>query len=110
MGEESRMRKVIFFTEFENFHKALDQFDVKSFTGKKVPVKIHMGEIRNKYFPKPEFVRIVIDELKKVHVDPYLFDTTVAYSGLRNSKTGYQKLAKINGFTVKKIGCNVMWL
>jgi len=108
MGEESRMRKVIFFTEFENFHKALDQFDVKSFTGKKVPVKIHMGEIRNKYFPKPEFVRIVIDELKKVHVDPYLFDTTVAYSGLRNSKTGYQKLAKINGFTVKKIGCNVI--
>jgi len=108
MGEENWMNKVIFFTDFENLHRALDQFNIKSFTGKKIPVKIHMGEIKNKYFPKPEFVRSVIDVLKKINVDPYLFDTTVAYSGLRHSKTGYQKLAKIHGFTLKKVGCDVI--
>ena len=102
------MNKVIFFTDIENLHRALDHFNIKSFTGKKIPVKIHMGEIKNKYFPKPEFVRSVIDELKKINVDPYLFDTTVAYSGLRHSKTGYQKLAKIHGFTLKKVGYDVI--
>jgi hypothetical protein len=37
-----------------------------------------------------------------------LFDTTVAYPGLRSSKTGYKKLARIHGFTNKKVGCDVV--
>jgi len=102
------MSKVIFFTYLEKFHDALAHFDIKSFAGKKVPVKLHMGELKNKYFPKPEFVKYVIDELKISHVDPYLFDTTVAYSGLRSSKTGYKKLTKIHGFTMEKVGCDVI--
>jgi len=108
MGENSRMKKVIFFTELEKLHEALKSFDIQNFAGKKVPVKLHMGEIKNKYYPKPDFVKLVIDELKKDNVDPYLFDTTVAYPGLRRSKSGYQKLAKIHGFTLKKVGCNVV--
>ncbi len=102
------MSKVIFFTDFKKFHDALDQFNIESFAGKKIPVKLHMGELKNKYFPKPEFVKHVIDELKMAHVEPYLFDTTVAYTGLRHSKTGYRKLAKIHGFTMKKVGCDVI--
>ncbi|MFW6120488.1 MAG: DUF362 domain-containing protein [Petrotogales bacterium] len=102
------MKKVVFFTNLEKLHDAIENFDIQNFTSKKVPVKLHMGEIRNKYFPKPVFVKIVIDELKKYKVDPYLFDTTVAYPGLRHSKSGYQKLAKIHGFTLKKVGCNVV--
>ena len=102
------MSSVIFFTDSEKFHDALVHFNIESFSGKKVPVKLHMGELKNKYFPKPKFVKHVIDELKMVHVEPYLFDTTVAYSGLRHSKTGYQKLAKIHGFTLKKVGCDVI--
>ena len=102
------MSKVIFFTDLEKFHDALAHFNIESFAGKKVPVKLHMGELKNKYFPKPEFVKHVIDELKMAHVEPYLFDTTVAYTGLRHSKTGYRKLAKIHGFTMKKVGCDVI--
>jgi len=78
MGEESGMSNVIFFTDLEKFHDALAHFNIESFAEKKVPVKLHMGELKNKYFPKPEFVKHVIDELKMVHVEPYLFDTTVA--------------------------------
>ena len=101
------MKKVIFFTDFKKLHEALEHFDIQDFAGKKVPVKLHMGELKNKYFPRPDFVKQVVDELKKIPADPYLFDTTVSYTGLRHSKTGYLKLAKIHGFTKKKIGCNV---
>jgi len=102
------MSSVIFFTDSEKFHDALVHFNIESFSGKKVPVKLHMGELKNKYFPKPKFVKHVIDELKMVHVEPYLFDTTVAYNGLRHSETGYRKLAKMHGFTLKEIGCDVV--
>jgi len=108
MGKESRMKKVVFFTDLKKLHEALVSFNIQSFAGKKVPVKLHMGEDKNKYYPKPDFVKHVVDELKKVPADPYLFDTTVAYTGLRHSKTGYLKLAKIHGFTKKKVGCNVV--
>jgi len=102
------MKKVIFFTDEKNLHNALEDFDIENFSDKKVPVKLHMGELKNKYYPKPNFVKLIIDELKRVRTYPYLLDTTVAYSGLRHSKTGYEKLAKIHGFTLKKIGCNVI--
>jgi len=108
MGEESWMSKVIFFTDENKLHSALEQFDIKSFSGKPVPVKLHMGEMKNKYFLKPEFVKLVVDELKKVEADPYLFDTTVAYPGLRHYVSGYQQLARIHGFTMKKVGCDVI--
>ncbi|UCF12755.1 MAG: DUF362 domain-containing protein [Thermoplasmatales archaeon] len=102
------MKKVIFFSDLEMLHKALKSFNIQTFAGKKVPVKLHMGEIENKYYSKPHFVKLVIDELKKDNVDPFLFDTTVAYPGLRHSKSGYQKLAKIHSFTLNKVGCNVV--
>jgi uncharacterized Fe-S center protein len=102
------MKKVIFFTDFTKLHEALEHFDIQDFAGKKIPVKLHMGELKNKYFPRPDFVKQVVDELKKIPADPYLFDTTVSYTGLRDSKTGYLKLAKIHGFTKKKIGCTVV--
>jgi len=89
------MKKVVFFIDITKLHAALEHFDIQDFIGKKVPVKLHMGEIKNKYFPRPDFVKQVVDELKKVCADPYLFDTTVAYSGLRHSKTGY-----IDGFSI----------
>ncbi len=102
------MKKVVFFTDLKKLHEALVSFNIQSFADKKVPVKLHMGEDKNKYFPRPDFVKHVVDELKKVPADPYLFDTTVAYTGLRHSKTGYLKLAKIHGFTKKKVGCTVV--
>ena len=102
------MKKVIFFSDLEKLHEALENFDIQNFAGKKVPVKLHMGEIKNKYFSKPDFVKIVTDELKRVKSDPYLFDTTVAYPGLRHYVSGYHQLARMHGFTTKKVGCDVV--
>ncbi|UCD13951.1 MAG: DUF362 domain-containing protein [Thermoplasmatales archaeon] len=102
------MKKVVFFTDLKDLHAALENFNIHGFAGKQVPVKLHMGEMKNKYYSQPDFVKLVIDELKKENMEPYLFDTTVAYPGLRHSKLGYQKLAKMHGFTLEKVGCNVV--
>ncbi len=106
MGENHWMKKVVFFKDIKKFSEALEYFDIDSFEGRQIPLKLHMGEKKNKYFLKPDFVKQIIDELKKRKIEPYLFDTTVAYPGLRNSKTGYKKLAEIHGFS--KLGCDII--
>lgn len=108
MGEKDRVKKVVFFSDLTKLHDAFDNFNIKSFVNKKVPVKLHMGELKNKYFPKPSFVKLVVDELKSVNADPYLFDTTVSYSGMRHFVSGYHQLARIHNFTIKNVGCDVI--
>jgi len=102
------MNKVVFFTDLKDLHNAVVQFPLHGFTGKKVPLKLHMGENKNPYFVKPELVKRVVDELKKADAKPYLFDTTVAYHGSRHTKTEYQNLTKLHGFTLKNVGCDVV--
>ena len=102
------MKNVVFFTDLKRLPTALEHFDMKQFEHQKIPVKLHMGEKNNKYYPKPNFVKYVINELIDIPSEPYLFDTTVAYSGLRHSKTGYLNLAKIHGFTKEKVGCEIV--
>jgi len=102
------MKKVVFFTDLQKLSEALNNFDIKGFANKRVPVKLHMGEIKNKFFTKPDFVKPIVDELKKVHADPFLFDTTVAYPGLRHYVSGYQQVARLHGYTMKKMGCDII--
>lgn len=108
MGEKSRMTKVVFFADSTQLGEALKYFDLNGFRGKTVPVKLHMGEKGNKYFSRPALVKQVIDALKAMHMEPFLFDTTVAYPGARHTKTGYLNLAGINGFTRETVGCGVV--
>ena len=108
MGEKNRMNNVVFFTDLQHLPRALGFFPLQTFAEKKVPVKIHMGEKGNQYFMRPPLAESVVTELKKVHASPFLFDTTVAYHGSRYTKSQYENLAKIHGFTLKKVGCNVI--
>jgi uncharacterized Fe-S center protein len=108
MGEKDRLKKVVFFLEINKLNTALEIFNIKNFSEKNVPVKLHMGENKNKYFTKPDFVKQIIDTLKRNSIYPYLFDTTVAYSGLRHSVSGYKELAKLHGFNSGEIGCKVV--
>jgi hypothetical protein len=108
MGEKNRMKKVVFFTDITKINDALENFKLDSFSGKTVPIKLHMGETGNRYFLKPELAKIVVDALKSVNAKPFLYDTKVAYPGLRGTKKGYEKVAKIHGFTKKRIGCEVI--
>jgi uncharacterized Fe-S center protein len=108
MGEKNWMKKVVFFTNKKKLGEALENFKIKSFSEKETPVKLHMGEKKNRHFLRPEFVKEVIDKIKEYGVKPFLFDTTVAYPGMRHTIKGYLELGKINGFSNEKIGCNIL--
>lgn len=100
-------KEVVFFKDQNKLKQALDYFDIKDFKNEKFPLKIHMGEIRNKYFPRPDFVKKVVQILKNYNAEPFLFDTTVAYNAPRKTKIGYRNLAKMHGFSKRKTGCDV---
>jgi uncharacterized Fe-S center protein len=102
------MTHVVFFKDISKLHKAFALFSLQGFKGKKVPVKLHMGEKGNSYFVKPELVKHVVDNLITAGANPFLFDTTVAYHGTRHTKSEYEKLAKLHGFTLKNVGCDVV--
>jgi len=107
MGEKNQMNKVYFFKDSEKLADALKKMNIDHFSDKEVLVKIHMGELKNKYFPRPDFVKQVISELQNINAHPFLYDTTVLYNSLRKQVSGYEKVAKIHGFSQKKIGCPV---
>jgi uncharacterized Fe-S center protein len=106
MVKEKELSKVIFFDKDEKLHESLRYFNCLDFKNKKIPIKLHLGEIRNKYHVKPAFVKHVVDELKNLGAEPFLFDTTVLYLSIRRFKIGYKFIAAINGYL--KIGCNVV--
>lgn len=100
------MNRVVLFKDFKKLGEALDNFDIESFSGKRYPLKLHMGEIGNKYYPKADFVKILVKELKERGGEPFLYDTTVFYKSIRRYKRGYEKVAKLHGFN--SIGVDVV--
>jgi uncharacterized Fe-S center protein len=76
------------------------------FGGKDVLVKLHMGERGNRWYVKPETVRIVTDELRGVGSRPIIYDTAIVYGGQRNTREKYRALATEHGFDA--IGCDVV--
>jgi len=108
MGGAAQMKKVYFFTDLNDLSDVMKSLRVAEFEDKDVLVKLHMGEVKNKFFSSPDYVKKHIDILKDHTARPFLYDTTVLYKSPRRYETGYQKLAKIHGFTKKKIGCDVI--
>jgi len=78
------------------------------FENEVVAVKLHMGEPMNKNHLKAEEVKRFVDLLKTMGCKPFLFDTTVSYSGKRNSVKGYFEVAALNGFTEGSMGCPIV--
>lgn len=101
------MAEVYFFTEPEKLISALDLLGIEDFRGARVPIKLHMGEPGNKYYISPFVVKLTVGRLKNIGADPFLFDTTVAYSGPRSTGDGYKRVAYKHGFGKEKIGCEV---
>jgi len=102
------MAEVYFFTEAEKLLSALDLLGIENFRGARVPIKLHMGEPGNRYYISPSMVKLAVDKLKDVGAEPFLFDTTGAYSGPRSTRDGYEKAAYRHGFGKDKMGCEVV--
>lgn len=73
-----------------------------------VAVKIHFGEAGNTAHIRPQFVRRVIDGLRKIEAKPFLTDTNTLYVGSRAEAWSHLVTAFDNGFTREVTGAPVM--
>lgn len=102
------MAEVYFFTETKKLLSALDILGIEDFRGKRVPVKLHMGEPGNRYYISPSVVKLVVESLEEIGAEPFLFETTVNYLGARSTREGYRQVAFRHGFGEDEMGCKVV--
>jgi uncharacterized Fe-S center protein len=90
-------------TNFQKFGKLLKALDVKSIIQRKkkrplVAVKLHFGEKGNTSYIRPNFVRLVVDELVNGGANPFLTDSNTLYIGTRTEAVSHLTTAIENGF------------
>ncbi|MBR4372488.1 MAG: DUF362 domain-containing protein, partial [Victivallales bacterium] len=83
----------------------MDKID---FDGKFTAIKIHFGEPGNLSFLRPNFARVVADEIKKLGGKPFLTDCNTLYVGRRKDALEHIESAYLNGFTPYTTGCHVI--
>ena len=89
----------------DKFRALISQSRVLDFIQKdqEVAIKIHFGEDGNTGYVKPQYVRIIVDEILKKQAKCFLADTNTLYRGKRTNSADHIKLAYEHGFT--KAGC-----
>ncbi len=75
--------------------------DIKK--GDYVGIKLHVGELGNKAYVKPEIVKVIVAALKKRGAKPFLFDCNSLYRGERWNGVDHLMNASRNGFTYEAV-------
>jgi hypothetical protein len=75
--------------------------------GESVGIKIHWGERDNQSFLQPGYTREIVRWLIERGARPFVFDTTVLYSGGRRNAEESLKTAADHGFTEAYLGCPI---
>ncbi len=88
----------------------MEKIDIKSKfkEGELVGIKIHFGEKGNLAYIRPNFVRIVVDYLKKFNVKPFLTDCNTLYRGTRSDSVSHIVTALENGFNYVVVNAPVI--
>ena len=86
----------------------LTKMDHPFHKGDSVGIKLHWGERGNHSYLPPEYTREIVRWLQKKGVTPFIFDTTVLYSGGRRSGKDSLATATGHGFTEEYLGCEVV--
>ena len=76
--------------------------------GKFVAVKMHFGELGNISYIRPNFVRVLVDEIKSLGGKPFLTDCNTLYPGYRKNALEHLECAWQNGFTPYTVGCPII--
>ena len=71
-------------------------------------IKIHFGEMGNLAFLRPNWARVVVDEVKAMGGKPFLTDCNTLYVGSRKNALDHMDTAYQNGFTPYATGCQVI--
>ena len=66
--------------------------------GDLVAIKLHFGEKGNTGFIRPQFIRRIVDEVKKLGGRPFLTDANTLYVGSRSNSVDHLQTAVENGF------------
>ena len=83
----------------------MDQID---FDGKYVAIKIHVGELGNLAFLRPNYAKYVADYVKELGGKPFLTDCNTLYVGSRKNALDHLDTANINGFSPMSTGCQIL--
>jgi len=76
--------------------------------GERVGIKLHWGERGNRSFLPPIYAKTIIDWLIEGKVRPFVFDTTVLYSGSRRNGKDTLETAAHHGYSEDFLGCPVL--
>ncbi|MGC9323766.1 MAG: DUF362 domain-containing protein [Desulfomonilia bacterium] len=76
--------------------------------GDSVGIKLHWGERGNRSYLEPVYAQTIVTWLKNRGVKPFIFDTTVLYSGGRRTGRDSLETAQRHGFTHDFLGCPVI--
>lgn len=97
-GLTSKLRRLLKKAEFSNLPLE-DSF---------VAIKMHFGESGNLAFLRPNWAKVVADEVKKCGGKPFLTDCNTLYPGSRKDALEHLETARENGFNETTTGCEVI--
>lgn len=78
------------------------------FDKKMVAIKIHFGEPGNISYLRPNYAKVVVDEVKKLGGMPFLTDCNTLYVGRRKNALDHLDAAYENGFSPFSTGCHAI--
>lgn len=76
--------------------------------GQLVAIKLHFGELGNLAYLRPNYVRVAVEELKKLGAKPFLTDANTLYTGTRSNAVDHLLTAYQNGFVLEVVGAPVI--
>jgi len=88
--------------------RLLEKMEAPFRGGDRVGIKLHWGERGNRSFLPPDYAREIAHWLKEAGASPFLFDTTVLYSGGRRKAEDSLQTAAEHGYTGDFLGCPVV--
>jgi uncharacterized Fe-S center protein len=95
-------------TTTEALRRTLNQCPLAIAPGNRVGIKLHWGERDNHTFLPPSYAREIASWLRDKGAEPFVFDTTVLYSGGRRTGADSLQTAAEHGFTADYLGCPVV--
>ena len=92
----------------ESLRQLLGQFRYPFASGDSVGIKLHWGERGNKSYLPPDYAKEIAGWLITKGVKPFVFDTTVLYSGGRRTAEDSLNTAARHGYTAEFLGCPII--
>ncbi len=92
----------------ESLRKLLEQFQSPFAPDDSVGIKLHWGERDNRSYLPADYAKEIAVWLQAQGAKPFVFDTTVLYSGGRRTAEDSLKTAADHGYTADFLGCPII--